>query len=179
MKTNNHLYNNFKIVLIKVLSNFNLRFIVLNIYIIIIGIVTINAQDTSYLPSSDCENYNSFLSSSAIFNNSHLIAPEVNGTIYTDLVDKDSLNIIIDGLGLDENTSFQFKFSGNNLNDTLFYFSRFQQYFNGIMVEGAGFTANYIRVKPSGDPNNPCDKLFSIAPRILSGINVNTTPAFS
>ena len=138
----------------------------------------INAQDPSFTISSDCPNYNSFTNDSMLFTNSHLIPPYEFGTLYTDLVKMDSLDAILSGFGLDEDISFQLQFTEDAFNDSSQYYSRFQEYYNGILVEGGGITVNYIR-NNNGDPGNPCDILYSLAPRILSGFNINTNPTIS
>ena len=138
----------------------------------------IKAQDPSFTISSDCPNYNSFINDSMLFTNSHLIAPFEFGTLYTDLVKMDSLDAIISTFGLDEDISFQLQFSEDEYNDSSRYYSRFQEYYNGILVEGGGITVNYIRNK-NGDPGNPCDVLYSLAPRILTGFSLNSIPTVS
>ncbi len=136
----------------------------------------ITAQDPTFTISSDCPNYNSFVDDPMLFTNSHLTPPYEFGTLYTDLVKKDSLDAIMSTFGLDEDISFQLQFSEDEYKDNSRYYSRFQEYYKGLLVEGGGITVNYIRNK-SGDPSNPCDILYSLAPRILSGFIVNTNPS--
>lgn len=138
----------------------------------------ITAQDPTFTISSDCPNYNSFVDDPMLFTNSHLIQPYILGTLYTDLVKKDSLDAILSTFGLDEDISFQLQFSEDEYNDNSRYYSRFQEYYKGLLVEGGGITVNYIRNK-SGDPSNPCDILYSLAPRILTGFSLNTNPTIS
>ena len=128
--------------------------------------------------SSDCENYNSFVADSTIFDNTHFHAPYENGILHIDLSPRDSLDAIISQLGIDTNTSFQYIFTGTDFQDTVFYFARFQQYHKGIKVDGGGYTVEYIRNK-TDDPDNPCDNIYSIAPRILTEISVDTAADIS
>ncbi|MCC6754186.1 MAG: hypothetical protein IT266_09425 [Saprospiraceae bacterium] len=70
-----------------------------------------------------------------------------------DLSAKDSLDLIIASLGLDSNTSFELLFTENDFQDTLFYYSRYQQYYKGIRVDGGGYN--------NDDPN--CDYYSELA----------------
>lgn len=107
-----------------------------------------------------------------------MIAPFENGILYVDLSAKDSLDLIIASLGLDSNTSFELLFTENDFQDTLFYYSRYQQYYKGIRVDGGGYTVEYIR-NQTDDPDNPCDNIYSIAPRILTEIIIDTAAEIS
>ncbi len=128
--------------------------------------------------SSDCENFNSFLSDSFLFESTHFIGPFENGILHVDLSPKDSLDIILASLDLDTNNSFELIFTDNEFQDSVFYYSRYQQYYNGLRVDGGGFTVEYIRNKVD-DPDNTCDNIYSIAPRILTEISVDKDPDIS
>ncbi|MBK9109785.1 MAG: M4 family metallopeptidase [Saprospiraceae bacterium] len=128
--------------------------------------------------SSDCENFNSIVNDSTIFDSTHLIAPFENGILFVDCSPKDSLEIIIASLGLDSNTSFELLFTENDFQDTMYYYSRHQQFYKGIRVDGGGYTVEYIR-NQTDDPDNPCDNIYSIAPRILTEISIDTAADIS
>ncbi len=136
----------------------------------------VQAQESNI--SSECENFNSFVNDSTIFDSTHLIAPFENGLLHLDLSPKDSLEIIIESLGLDSNTSFELLFTENDFQDTLYYYSRYQQFYKGIRVDGGGYTVEYIR-NQTDDPDNPCDNIYSIAPRILTEISIDTAADIS
>ncbi len=51
----------------------------------------------------------------------------------------------------------------------------YQEYYNGILVEGGGYTEN-ITNKPSGDP---CIEVYFISTNIITGINANTNPDYT
>lgn len=107
-----------------------------------------------------------------------MTAPFENGILYVDLSTKDSLEIIIASLGLDSNTSFELLFTENDFQDTVYYYSRYQQFYKGIRVDGGGYTVEYIR-NQTDDPDNPCDNIYSIAPRILTEISIDTAADIS
>lgn len=148
------------------------------IYLVFCSFIAIQLNSQEVPISSDCENFNSFISDTSIFYNTHLVSPYENGILYVDLSSRDSLDIILEQLSLDTNSSFQLLFTEDELQDTVFYFSRFQQFYKGIKVDGGGFTVEYLKNK-TNDPDNPCDAIYSIAPRILTEISIDTNPNIS
>lgn len=127
-----------------------------------------------YNPRSKCGNYNSFLSAPTIENLKSLVDTVYpNGTIYFDPSKLDvsgKLELLYPLLDLDEKTTFELaKETKSRLNEDKL-FRRYQQYYDGILVEGGGFTTAYYI--PSGPPVDPCLEAYMMTPYLLSEIDL-------
>lgn len=147
-------------------------------YLLGLLILCQTAWGQSYKRLTTCTNVNTFLTAPTITNLKSL-ADSIyeGGTIRLDLSKSDQYGEIIDLhplLGVDPGTSFVLeKVVPSRLNKEKEY-RRYQQYHNGIKVEGGGYTVGAFII-PTNPPPDPCEAAyFMLSPRIVSNINIDT-----
>jgi Zn-dependent metalloprotease len=132
-------------------------------------------QETEYYSPSNCENYNSFAKTAQIEQVKPLVASVMpNGVIYLDPEKEGNFETILQEMGVDVGTTFEFvRETKSRLDNTRFY-QKFKQLYNGVEVQGGGYTIEYIG---TGGPVNPCGGVaYLFAPHILNNINLSTRP---
>ncbi len=130
-----------------------------------------------YDVTSECENHNSFAKNGKLDSIQTLvIRTRHDGTIYLDPDKIDSLPSIFRKLGVQSGSSFQATDVFESIADTLEYFQRYQQYYNGVKVSGGGYTMAFNR---PGGPEPCIDFPSMVMPYIKTGITVNTAPDIS
>ncbi len=130
------------------------------------------AQDSTYTPVSDCANINAFLSNGQMA----LIRPLINRLLETGALmlnpDKsDSLDVVIQRMGLDVGTTFALLREEFSLLDSTIKYRTYEQYYHGIKVDGGGYTVVF---RIAGEPTDPCDEAFMLFPHVLTGINLSS-----
>jgi Thermolysin metallopeptidase, alpha-helical domain len=123
---------------------------------------------------SNCSNYNAFTKNGQIEQIKPLVDRALeNGTLYLNPDKSDSLEFVFQRMGIDNGTTFEFVRETKSRLDSSKLFKIYQQFYNGLEVEGGGYTTAYI--VPNG-PNDPCAEAYMLAPHILTGISLNTNP---
>lgn len=140
------------------------------------------SQDTIFYSPSECiSTYNAFLNNSdysQVLALAHEILPE--GTVIMDpekLSNGVDVEDILDEMGIDQGTSFNFEFQRENPLDEKMYFNRYEQFYYGIKVEGGGYVEG--KAVYDGPSSGPCDELVMLIPHIITGINLTTTPTYT
>jgi len=134
----------------------------------------LTAQENNYQRASLCSNYNAFAKSSQIEQVKPLVAEvRENGTLLLDPEKADSMEILFQKMGVTAGTTFQFVKETKSRLDSTKFFRKYQQYYNGVEVEGGGYTTAYIG---PGGPTNPCVVAYMMAPHILTEISLNHNP---
>lgn len=135
---------------------------------------TLAAQENNYQPASDCSNYNAFAKSSQIEQVKPLVsAVRENGTLLLNPEKADSMEILFQKLGVTTGTTFQLAKETKSRLDSTKFFRKYQQYYNGVEVDGGGYTTAYIG---PGGPTDPCAVAYMITPHILTEISLNHNP---
>jgi Zn-dependent metalloprotease len=125
---------------------------------------------------SMCESYNKFLNTSG-FDSLLQYAEEItpSGIISfqpSAIQDLDSIQQLYPFLEIQSACTFEKGFAWRNRLDSNLYSIRYQQFYNGVKVEGGGYTLQI----PGPDLVHPCMKLYSLFPYIASDITISTTP---
>lgn len=134
--------------------------------------------EAPYQPKSGCNNYNAFRNGpnlAALKYFADTIYP--GGTILFDLSKSSEWNGVeslypLLGIGA-ANTFLLVDQTPSRLDDATH--SRYQQYYNGVKVEGGGYTVSELG-PPGGDP---CRPAYMLTPYIASGIHLNAQPNIS
>lgn len=135
------------------------------------------AQENNYQPASDCPNYNAFAQSTQVEQVRPLVLSiEENGTLLLNPEKADSMETIFQKMGVTAGTTFQLVKETKSRLDSTKFFRKYQQYYNGVAVEGGGYTTAYIG--PNG-PTDPCLVAYMLVPHILTGISLNHNPTVS
>ena len=135
------------------------------------------AQESNYQPASSCSNYNAFAKSSQIEQVKPLVsAVRENGTLLLNPEKADSMDLLFQKLGVTTGTIFQLVKETKSRLDSTKFFRKYQQYYNGVEVDGGGYTTAYIG--PNG-PTDPCAEAYMMAPHILTEISLNQNPSVS
>lgn len=135
------------------------------------------AQENDYQPASDCPNYNAFAQSIQVEQIRPLVlSVEENGTLLLNPEKADSMEIIFQKMGVTTGTTFLLVKETKSRLDSAKFFRKYQQYYNGVEVEGGGYTTAYIG--PNG-PTDPCLAAYMLVPHILTGISLNHDPTVS
>ena len=78
-------------------------------------------------------------------------------------------------LGLEDENTFELIRENRSRLDSNKLFRRYQQYYQGVLVEGGGVTAAYIIPDGGGtEPQGPCSKsAYFVSPQIFSNIKID------
>lgn len=145
--------------------------------LLILGITPLVAQQSADTLFCNCENYNAFSKNGKLPQKEVLHPVNSSNTAYY-LTRSDSIENVFKEMELDSGTTFLLTSERESLLSTSKLYKSYQQYFNGIKVEGGGYTEAYVA--PDGTTiNDPCIQAYTIAPRVLSKISVNTIPTIS
>jgi hypothetical protein len=146
---------------------------------------SIIAQQGQFVAQSACENQNKFFKTG-----NYEILQELTDTIYPNgivyfdpsKVQEHGQDAIFDMLQLDEGITFELKGTQQSRFNEQKVYRRFQQYYNGIIVEGGGYSVSSL-VTGGGNPSapepgwdGPCDAVAMIAFYVLTEIGIETTP---
>lgn len=133
----------------------------------------------TYLPASECSNFNAFLTGST-FDSLKYFTDTIypSGIMRFDLSKLQEYGGVEDLhplLGVDQGSTFELVNMVNSRFNSDRKYLRYQQYFDGVKVEGGGYTvtAFYIPDEPPGDP---CAVAYMLSPHIVSGINLSVQP---
>ncbi len=143
-----------------------------------------------YTRLSTCSYYNAFLSTWHRDSlETKVDTVKNNGTIYFGSKfgsEIGNLNNMNPYLGLNTSYSFQFLRSIRGTLDTNKVYARYQEYYNGLKVEGGGYTVSFYPPGPVGpdcpncpEPRGPCDRIYAMTAYVLSNININTSPSIN
>jgi hypothetical protein len=145
------------------------------------------AQQGQFNAQSTCENHNNFFKTG-----NYETLQELTDTIYPNgivyfvpsKVQEYGQDVILNMLQLDEGITFELKGTQQSRFNEHKVYRRFQQYYNGIVVEGGGYSVSsrIINGNPSiPDPgwDGPCDAVDMIAFYVLTEIGIETTPTIS
>lgn len=130
------------------------------------------------LSSSNCSNYNAFRTSST-YSNLEYYADKISptGIIILNLSKSNEYGGVEDLyplLGVGQGTTFQLIKETSSHFDEGKYYRKYQQYYQGVKVEGGGYTVGYY----IGDgPGDPCDVAFMVSPHIANNFNISVTPS--
>ncbi len=153
---------------------------IINFFFLMFAVQASFAQGNYHL-TSNCANFNAFM------DNGNMVQIEPytynhypNGTLMIDPAQLYSVTAddLLNLMSLDAGTSFSFvkefpsRFRADEVSQ------KYQQYFNGVIVEGGGYTGTFYR-QNIGVGAGPCDPLAIFSPHILTGITVNTNPTVS
>lgn len=139
-------------------------------------------QDTSYIPASDCVNFNKFRNDTTtmpqLWYYSDLITEQ--GTMIFNNFTGPNFGSITDHLNLfSMNNQYSFQLE----NQIPSQFSNdaaikiYQEYYNGVKVDGGGYS-----IKVRTVPDNPCGEVTAnilMSPYFLTEISINTSPQIS
>ena len=133
----------------------------------------------TYQPASECSNYNAFLTSST-FDSLKYYTDTIypSGIMRFDLSKSGEYGGIEDLyplLGVEQGVTFGLINMVNSRFNSDRYYQRYQQYYEGIKVDGGGYTISAMIT--GGGPGNPCDQAYMLSPHILSSININKVPS--
>jgi hypothetical protein len=143
------------------------------------------AQEGQFKAQSECENHNKFFKTGNYETLQELtdtIYP--NGIVYFDpyKVQEYGQEAILDMLQLDEGITFELKGTQQSRFNEQKVYRRFQQYYNGVIVEGGGYSVSSL-ITGGGNPSvpgpgwgGPCDAVAMVAFYVLTEIGIQTTP---
>jgi hypothetical protein len=152
----------------------------LYVYIVILAIFyskSLYSQENTYTPASSCPNFNAFINSTQISAMDSLVF-DINdyGVILLNSEKLDSLNTLIQLMGIGFETTFEPIKESKSRFDSTKIFRKYQQYYNGLKVIGGGYTTAYIGPGGLNDPVHPCMKPYMLIPSILTDVSINTNP---
>lgn len=133
------------------------------------------------LSSANCGNYNAFRTSST-YSNLMYYADKIypSGIIKLNLAKSNEYGGVEDLyplLGVETGNTFTQAMTIPSRFDNDKQYFRYQQFYNGIKVEGGGYTVAALMT--GGGPGDPCAQAYMVSPYIISGINLNVSPTIS
>lgn len=144
----------------------------------------VSAQDT-IIRQSGCTNFNEYAVPENNIHLTSLVAKQLpNGILFLNPDKMDSLPQLLLSMGVSPNSSFEPIRTIRSRFDEAKIYTRFQQLYNGIEVEGGGYTISFINTTGSPfpttniptDPHEPCTDAYMMYTQILTGISLNTIP---
>ena len=123
-----------------------------------------------------CENLNKFISSQSVIE-SHPLIHRVTEyqKVYLNPIREENIDLLFENLNLDKETSFKMVRENRSRLDNLEFYRTYQQYYQGLEVEGGGFTA----ALKTNTPDDPCAEIFFLSPNVLTGVNISLDPLTS
>ena len=123
-----------------------------------------------------CENLNKFISSQSVIE-SHPLIHRVTEyqKVYLNPIREENIDLLFENLNLDKETSFKMVRENRSRLDNLEFYRTYQQYYQGLEVEGGGFTA----ALKTNTPDDPCAEIFFLSPNVLTGVNISLDPVTS
>ncbi len=143
------------------------------------------AQESEVFNIEDCPNYNNFLdideSMDSIWNYVTEIRPGGRMMFKPEVFTSEGqYDHFLSFLNLDPNVTFEFVTEHPNRHYPEKSFLRYQQYIDGIPIEGGGVVVSGIFApgQGPGGPAGPCARLGMMVPHIANDINIDLNPTF-
>jgi len=143
------------------------------------------AQESEVFNIEDCPNYNNFLdideSMDSIWNYVTEIRPGGRMMFKPEVFTSEGqYDHFLSFLNLDPNVTFEFVTEHPNRHYPEKSFLRYQQYIDGIPIEGGGVVVSGIFApgQGPGGPAGPCARLGMMVPHIANDINIDLNPTY-
>lgn len=136
-----------------------------------------SSQDSTYVrTTSECNYFNTFFDDTVRYNLLDSLGDiQYARLINFNLLDSNGISSILeltDLFGLDSTYTFIRTNVQNQFDDTTRVFEKYQEYFQGIRVEGGGLTIGK-NVDVDGSPQGPCEEVFLAYPFIIDITNMS------